>query len=153
MTVYDLEVRLVGLEQAGRHTHELLPERARGLEHRGAAGDRAAAVGAAVARIGRARSVAEHDADAIVRNRQHVGRDLRERRAYALAELDDAGRDGDAPRRLEADGRALVAALPVAHRGHELRRPHAGDLDIVRDADADEPAVRSRACLHRAESV
>jgi len=37
MTVDDLEVRLVGLEQAGRHPHELLPERARGLEHRGAA--------------------------------------------------------------------------------------------------------------------
>jgi len=134
-----------------RDTHELLPERARSLEHRGAAGDRSAAVGAAVARIRRARGVAEHDADAIVRERQHVGGDLRERRAYALAELDDAGRDGDAPRRLDADGRALVAALPIAHRGHQLRRPHAGDLDVVRDADADETAICSRARLHRAQ--
>ena len=153
LTVRDLEVLLVGLEQVRGHAQELLPERARGLEHRGAAGDRSAAVGAAVARVRRARGVAEHDADAIVRDRQHVGRDLRERRADALAQLDDAGRDGDAARRLEADRCRLVAALPVAHRGHELRRPHAGHFDVVRDADADQPAFRARARLHRAQPV
>src|SRR5207245_11784792 len=87
LTVDDLQVRLVGLEQACRHTDELLLEGARGLEHRGAAGDRAAAVGGAVARIRRARGVAEYDADPIVGERQHVSRDLRERRADALAEL------------------------------------------------------------------
>ena len=153
VAVLHLDVGLGGLEQMRGDASELLLQDARGFEHGAARHDRAATAGRAVAAVRAALGVAEDDADVLVRQPEDVGRHLGQRRANALADLDDAARDRRVTRRIDAHHRGLVPALAVAHRGHDLRRAHPGELDVAGQAYADQPPVRALARLPLPESV
>ena len=82
------------------------------------------------------RRVAVKDRDVLDRHAELIGEHLRERRLVALAVRRRAGRRGDAAVALDRH----LRVLPAAGR-QRRRRPDAADLDVHRQAEADEPSL------------
>src|SRR5206468_5607302 len=107
--------------------HALCAQLARRQGHRVAADDGRAA-GERADALRDAERVATDDADVVRGDAELVGGDLGQRGLEALALGRHAGEDGDAPRRIRANRRALEGA-------------YAGQLDVAREADAEEAAL------------
>jgi hypothetical protein len=92
-----------------------------------------------------------HQADALEIHVELVGRDLRERGADALAELDLAGEDGHRAVRVDAQPRVEHAvageAAGQAGRGRGLRECIERKRDHQRAAGFEESAARSHDCI------
>ena len=110
------------------------------------AADHHAAAAVGVAPVVGDLGVAVQDDDVFDRHAKPVGRDLGEGRLLPLAVGRDAGNDGDFARHFHPH----AAPFPAARR-HRRRRPHAADLDVGGDADAEQPpgGTRGGTLLHQ----
>src|SRR5262249_43036277 len=112
------------------------------VERRAADCDRARTEGAGALRhVG---GVALDDVDALDRNAEARGDDLREGGGVALAVIVGAERDTDRAIGTDADRGRLVEADAGAERAGEARGRDAGGLDVAGHADAAQPATARR---------
>ena len=127
----------------GGDPDRLLPERLRGEDGRAPADDGAPArVGPGAGR--RRRRVAVDDPHVLQPRTELLGDDLGERRLVSLAVAREAeGRRHRAPR-VHAHRGALGAGVDRRAGRRGDRRADARQLDVPRDADADEPLLRAR---------
>ena len=139
----DLDVVERGLEHVRRDTGAPSPDLAGGLDRRGHADRRRCATAVRAVAERRALRVRVLDDDVLHRDAELVGDDLRVGRLVALALRLGAHRDDDLAGQVDLDvGRLPHRRAPaLADRADPLRGRDAADLDVGRQADAEELAA------------